>query len=275
MNQDNQKKNADANLPLHHLVLLRGLAREARHWGEFLNELEVEYKKQGLRVRVSTIDFPGCGRHSEMTPFPSIQSMTDFAREKFIGIVSNEVEAQLERPVVRRLIAISLGGMVAADWLDRYPTDFQSAILINSSLRGLSPVFERLRYEALPRLPGLLRSQTVEEKETKILAWVSNRQDRREAVLKSWALIQATRPVHPLTIPFQLTAAGRFTAPERISVPLLVLASRQDRMVNPSCSEAIASKYGARILFHPTAGHELALDAGPWAALMIAEWQTN
>lgn len=261
--------------PLHHVVLLRGLAREARHWGEFLNDIEVEYRNQGLRVRISTIDFPGVGRHSEMLPTLSIEATTKFAREKFIGLLAHEVEAQLERPVARRLVAISLGGMVAADWVARYPTDFQSVVLINSSMKGLSSTHERLRVESWSRIPGILTARSVEERERKILDWISNREDRREAALPEWVKIQETRPVHPLTIPLQLAAASRFHAPERIAVPMLVLASRQDRMVNPVCSEAIASKYGARILFHPTAGHDLPLDAGPWVALMMAEWKQN
>jgi hypothetical protein len=46
-------------------------------------------------------------------------------------------------------------------------------------------------------------------------------------------------------------------------------------MVDTSCSEAIAKTYNARIEVHPTAGHDLPLDAGPWTAEMIAGWKPN
>ncbi len=259
--------------PLHHLVLLRGLARESRHWGQFLEELQVAYEKQGLRVRISTLDFPGCGRHSEMTPVLSVEAMTAFAREKFEELVALEAAGVEERPEHRRLVAISLGGMVAAAWLSKWQTDFDSAVLINSSMRGLSNMHDRLRMSSWWRVPLILKSRTPREREQQILEWISNRPDRRADVLSEWVHIQETRPVSDFATLAQLAAASRFTAPDQIGAPLLVLASRQDRMVNPSCSEAIASYYKAQILFHPTAGHDLTLDAGPWCALMIAEWK--
>ncbi|MBL7687490.1 MAG: alpha/beta hydrolase [Bdellovibrionaceae bacterium] len=262
-----------AERPLHHLVLLRGLAREARHWGGFLKDLESAYEKQGLRVRISTLDFPGCGRHSEMPPVLSVEAMTAFVREKFAEMMALEASGQVERPAHRRLVAISLGGMVAAEWLSKWPTDFDSAVLINSSMRGLSKMHDRLRMASWWRIPLILKSGTVKERERQILEWISNRPDRQAEVLPDWTHIQETRPVSYLATLTQLAAASRFNAPDRIGTPLLVLASRQDRMVNPTCSEAIASYYKAQILFHPTAGHDLPLDAGPWCALMIAEWK--
>jgi pimeloyl-ACP methyl ester carboxylesterase len=263
---------------VHQLVLLRGLARESRHWGSFIQDLEKSYAEQGITCRIETIDFPGCGRHSEMLAMPSIAQMTEFAREKMKDILVKETELGLAPATHRRLVAISLGGMVAADWVSRFPSDFHSLVLINSSFRGLSKAHDRLRWESWWRLPAFFANRTVEKREAGILDWVSNRADRRREVLADWVKIQHSRPVSVFNISVQLAAAARFKAPEKIPVPLLVLASRQDRMVDPACSKAIAEKYlqnGEGILFHPTAGHDLTLDAGAWVGNMIAEWQTQ
>ncbi len=263
------------NKDIHQLFLLRGLAREARHWGDFIRDLETAYGAQGIELRVETIDLPGAGRHSEMLAYPTISQTSNFARQKMKEILVREAEQGLRPASHRRLVAISLGGMVAADWLSRYPTDFHSAVLINSSFRGVSRVLDRLRWQSWWRIPKIVGSKEVEAREAKILDWVSNRIERRRDVLSSWVAIQNSRPVSKLNLALQLTAAAQFLAPTQLSTPLLVLASEKDRMVNPACSKAIAERYDAKILFHATAGHDLPLDDGPWVATMIAQWENK
>jgi alpha-beta hydrolase superfamily lysophospholipase len=258
---------------VHQIFLVRGLARESRHWGQqFLAEMQAAYSKQNKSLRIETIDLPGCGRHSEMRSSFSIQSTADFAREKMREILAKEADVGLPMATHRRLVSMSLGGMVAASWVSRFPHDFHSCVLINSSFKGLSKSVERLRWDSWWRIPSILGSAQVELREKNILKWISNREDRREEVLAEWVQIQLTRPVSQSNILLQLFAGARFEAPKSWPIPLLVLASRQDRMVNSECSQAIANRYGAKILFHPTAGHDLPLDAGSWVATMIAEW---
>ncbi|MDZ4082909.1 MAG: alpha/beta hydrolase [Bdellovibrionales bacterium] len=268
----------------HQIFLIRGLARESRHWGDFVTDLEKAYIASGRKVRIETIDLPGCGRHSEMRSCTTVQATADFAREKMKDILAKEAQEGIEPASHRRLVSISLGGMVGVSWMSRYPNDFHSAVLINSSFRGISKVTQRLRWDSWWRIPLIVGERNVREREKKILDWVSNRSDRRQEVLENWVQIQLTRPVSTVNLALQLTAASMFKAP--LSPPendrplevnhffpkLLVLCSRKDRMVHPDCSQAIADRYKAPIIFHPTAGHDLPLDAGPWVATMISEW---
>ena len=261
----------------HQLFLIRGLARESRHWGDFVADLETAYAASGRNVRVETIDLPGCGRHSEMRSCTTVQATADFAREKMKDILAKEAQAGIEPAAHRRLVSISLGGMVGVSWMARFPNDYHSAVLINSSFRGLSKATQRLRWDSWWRIPPIVGERNVVEREKKILNWVSNRTDRRQEVLDSWVQIQLTRPVSTPNLALQLTAASMFKAPDKgaqnaVFPKLLVLCSRQDRMVHPECSQAIADRYKAPIIFHPTAGHDLPLDAGPWVATMISEW---
>lgn len=265
----------------HQLFLVRGLARESRHWGEFVSDLERAYTASGRKVRIETIDLPGCGRHSEMRSCTTVQATADFAREKMKDILAKEALEGIEPASHRRLVSISLGGMVGVSWMSRFPNDFHSAVLINSSFRGISKVTQRLRWDSWWRIPLILGERNVVDREKKILDWVSNRQDRRKEVLNAWVQIQLTRPVSTSNLALQLAAASMFKAPvtstdsvdtKQFFPKLLVLCSRKDRMVHPDCSQAIADRYKAPIIFHPTAGHDLPLDAGPWVATMISEW---
>jgi pimeloyl-ACP methyl ester carboxylesterase len=65
-----------------HLVLLRGLAREAAHWMDFPQQLA---QKLGSDWTIHCIDFPGCGSQFQQPALASIQQMTDYARAQISG----------------------------------------------------------------------------------------------------------------------------------------------------------------------------------------------
>lgn len=79
-------------------VLLRGLVRNIRHWGEFPKMLE---QAEGV-------------------------------------------------------VAVSMGGMIAMDWCDRFPEDFSKVVLINSSAGNLTPFYKRLKTTALKSILPLI-----------------------------------------------------------------------------------------------------------------------
>ncbi|MBK7793953.1 MAG: hypothetical protein IPJ62_16665, partial [Betaproteobacteria bacterium] len=53
---------------------------------------------------------------------------------------------------------------------------------------------------------------------------------------------------------------------------VLILASANDALVDPRCSQALAEAWRATIAVHPKAGHDLPLDDGPWVAEQVARW---
>jgi pimeloyl-ACP methyl ester carboxylesterase len=54
-------------------------------------------------------------------------------------------------------------------------------------------------------------------------------------------------------------------------VPLLLLASRGDALVDPRCSLAIAQRWACEIAMHPWAGHDLPLDDADWVVQQVRE----
>jgi pimeloyl-ACP methyl ester carboxylesterase len=118
-------------------VLLRGLTREARHWGDFADQLARALQGSAQEtIQVLALDLPGNGVfHKEASP-TSVTAMADFARAQLLvrGL-----------PPPYHLVAMSLGGMVAADWVRRYPDEVDRLVLINTSMRPLGSVTERLR----------------------------------------------------------------------------------------------------------------------------------
>lgn len=249
-----------------HWILLRGLARETRHWGSFGQELE----KAIPGARVDGMDLPGTGRYSEMKSPTSIPAITEFVREKFVELRTRMRDAGQEPPSECHLVAISLGGMVASEWLSRWPEDFVSCTLVNTSFRGYSPILKRLLPESYLHLFNIARHTDWRERERHVLKMVSNRPDMYETIAEEWAKYAYERPVSVENFVRQLAAAGRYQ-PD-LDVPpcrVLVLNSERDRMVSPSCSELIARRWNAELRRHPTAGHDLPLDDPKWTVEQI------
>lgn len=251
-------------------LLLRGLGREARHWGSFPQVLEAALRQRGRADRVASIDLPGTGA---LDAYPAPYSIGETAA-MLRRIWAARAQAAAAPPAGRRyLVALSLGGMVANAWVARWPADFTGCVLINTSLRGCSPAYRRLRPSAYARLVRILCERDARAREEAILGLVSNRQQARAAAVDEWTRIAATRPLRRATVLRQLTAAALYRA-QAPAIPTLVLGSRGDRLVHPSCAAAIAARWASPLRLHPDAGHDLPLDAPAWVAEEITAWAT-
>jgi predicted alpha/beta hydrolase family esterase len=55
-------------------------------------------------------------------------------------------------------------------------------------------------------------------------------------------------------------------------VPILVLTSVQDELVDTRCSERLAAAWHCDIARHPSAGHDLPLDDAAWVLGQVERW---
>jgi pimeloyl-ACP methyl ester carboxylesterase len=245
-------------------ILLRGLIREAGHWGPFLDDLKEKFPDS----TIACIDIPGAGvRYQDPSP-TSMSEIVQIMREDF-----RRLKLPADRPVA--LVAISLGGMIAAQWFQSYPQDFQAVVLMNTSYGSMSPLWQRLQPKALQLLlkVPLLKG---EAKEHRILEVVSNRQDKYQSVAERWGQIAALRPVSLANTFRQLFAAARFkTTVNKPGMPVLLLSSLQDRMVSVECMRTIAKAWKLPTVDHPTAGHDLPTDEPRWTAEQIHRFIAN
>ena len=243
-------------------VLLRGLMREQRHWGRFPNQLAGTV----VGAEVVTPDLPGNGeRHALQSP-TSVADMVAFCRQDLL--------ARGLRPPYS-LLALSLGGMVAVDWASRHPDELTRCVLINTSMRPYSRFHERLRWHNYGAIIRQLLDGSVDQQERLILRLTSRYGDatERAGLLQRWLGYQREFPVTRGNALRQLWSAARFRAPAaRPTVPLLVLSSAGDQLVDPRCSRRLAEAWQAEHREHPDAGHDLPLDDGAWVAEHIGKW---
>ena len=246
-------------------VLLRGLSRESGHWGDFPVVLQREIERRQPAAQLLMLDLPGNGALYRETSPTQVSAMVESCR------------AQLQHLGVRgpvHLLAMSLGAMVACDWAARYPRELSAGVLINTSLQPFSPFYHRLRpLNYLSLLFLSLSSVGFRRREAKVLAMTANLQIQPEAVLDRWVELQRRHPVRLRNSLRQLMAASRYRASLiRPAVPMLLLCSKSDHLVDWRCSQAICRAWGAPLRMHVQAGHDLPLDDPQWVAQAVAEW---
>lgn len=238
-------------------VLLRGLMREQRHWGNFTQQFAQAHPNE----RVITLDFAGNGALYQQASATSISAMVEQAR----GQVRQQLQQQVEGKI--KLLAISLGAMVAVAWAERYPQELQRMVLINTSLAPHNPFYQRLRPANYPAIVATMLTGTQRQREQLILRLTSHQSDvpQAEQLLNDWVHYAQQYPICRHNILRQLVAAMRYRAPAQApQVPLLMLAGAKDVLVSPQCSATLAHRWQVEMRIHPEAGHDLPLDDPAW-----------
>lgn len=235
-------------------VLIRGLARESAHWGEFIPQLQQAFPAS----EIICVDLPGTGKTIEAASPWSIASITDWAR----------AETNLSPTSRRGFIGLSLGGMVVWDWLKRYPQDASLGVILNTSFADLSPFYDRLSWKQYPKMLKLAFMRDRRKREKEIIQMVCNCSNQAP-ILEAWLEIQKKRPVTSSTILRQLVAAAAFRSGNKPQQPTFVMGSKADQLVSPRCSRRIHQHHHLPIVEHDWAGHDITTDDGEWVAERI------
>lgn len=254
-----------------HWLLLRGLGRDKRHWGEFVSDFEQAFAGD----QVSTLDTCGNG---------------DFAADKCpLNIKEYTEHCRSHRPGPDQkvhLVALSLGGMIALDWAQRYPDEVASITLINTSAANLTSMIKRIYPRALYKLVSALVLDSVwqpnhEAVERTILQVTSNQLTASPPQaphtlpshpLAQWTQFRADQQTTLANLVRQLVAASRFKAKPLNNLKPLILTSRADKLVNCMASADLRKFYDATMAVHPSAGHDLPLDDGAWVIGKVKGW---
>jgi pimeloyl-ACP methyl ester carboxylesterase len=240
-------------------VLLRGLTRESRHWGSFTGQFQQAF----AQARVLTLDLPGNGLLNGQRSPSLVGAMVEHCRTQL-------QQQQIEPPF--KVLAMSLGAMVSVAWSQAYPQEVAAQVLINTSMRPLNAIYQRLQpkhYATLLQL--LLTGAAPDAWERAILRMTSNQADA--SVLALWRNLRLQHPVTAANALRQLLASARFqadlAAPEAAT---LLLVSARDQLVSPACSTAWATQWQCPIRTHPRAGHDLPLDDAHWVIAQVLDW---
>jgi pimeloyl-ACP methyl ester carboxylesterase len=242
-------------------IFLRGLTRESAHWGEF----PAAFASGVPEAEVVMLDLPGNGERCRERSPVTVEAMARACRD--------ELRRRGVAPPYR-LLAMSLGAMVATEWARQAPGEVAGCVLINTSFRPFSAFYRRLRpgnYGRLVRLALFMQNP----RDIEALVWrlTSNTSPPAEPVILQWAGVHSARPVSSGNALRQLWAAARYRAPALPPVRnTLLLNSAQDHLVHSACSQAIARAWQVPLAVHPGAGHDLPLDDPGWVVEQVQLW---
>ncbi len=246
-------------------VLIRGLMRETRHWGAFPQFFARELGD----CQAVTLDLPGNGSLCALPSATAIPGNIESCRKQLV---------QSGHLPPYRLLGLSLGAMVARAWSEQQPDEIERLVLINTSLAADSPFYHRLRPSSYPHLiaASLCRAGQREKIILRLTSNIRRRSEEERELLEQWVSYANECPVKRSNALRQLFAAARYcSAMKAPPVPVLLLASSRDRLVNAECSHALARHWGCPIRLHPEAGHDLPLDDGLWVAQQVKQWLTE
>lgn len=152
------------------VVLLRGLSREQAHWGDFMGQLQ-----RALPNPVLAIDLPGVGQAMHERSPVSIEQMVLQLRQRLRTLQQGPCH----------LLAMSMGAMVAMAWATKFPSDVASLLLINGSAAGVTPFYQRLKWQSYPVVLQALCASLL-KREQLILQLTANNARLRQQQLANW-----------------------------------------------------------------------------------------
>ena len=184
-----------------HWIFLRGLVRGRGHWADFPQKFQMKFPQDTYEM----IDLPGNGeRFRETSP----KKMLDY-----VQVVRSRSVAIREGKKVH-LLALSLGGMVAVDWMNHYGDEIEKTFLVCTSAANMAHFYERFRPENYLKLLSLVKVHTASEYEEKLLDIIANNRDRRQDLLSQLVHYSARYPMSRKNFLRQIFAASKARFPE-------------------------------------------------------------
>jgi len=247
---------------------IRGLMRESAHWEDFPSKFELAFPNH----KVVMLDLPGSGKNWKMNCPLTVGEMVESIRVQVKDHLKSERQLSGKTPHCF-VLAISLGGMVALEWIQRFSNELNGGVFINISLSGINPFYQRLKPRAWIPLLNIVLTRDVQKREKKVLELTTSHFTIGEKSLKQRVMAYQNHPATKINFVRQLVAASRFRPKlSQKTPPILLLNSLGDRLVDSACSSTLQSKLNWELKTHPTANHDLPLEDPQWVISQIQDW---
>jgi pimeloyl-ACP methyl ester carboxylesterase len=239
-------------------IFIRGLGRHALHWAPFADEFKTFFPNDEIEF----LDLRGNGT---LAHSPSFLNIPDNVRDL------RSRSKLLKKYGSIHIMSISLGSMVGVEWARTFPQEIEGLVAINTSDRGSSSFYQRMRPQNyLGILQILARSPSNEDIENYILKMTVRNPEHKKAWAQEFAKTPPTTRTNFLR---QLIAAGSYLFPDhKPKTEVLLLCSEGDQLVNPACTKNIAEMWTLKPHIHPTAGHDIPLEDPTWVCREIQNW---
>jgi pimeloyl-ACP methyl ester carboxylesterase len=206
-------------------------------------------------ANIECLDLPGNGfRSKETSPLEISAYVKDLhGRSRFV---------KQKEPF--QVLALSMGAMIAVDWMHSFPHEIEKAFLVCTSSARHSKFYERFRPKNLLTGFPILTAKNSDDWENVILDIIVNDPQRRAAEFPALTKFSEEHPIRVENIFRQLFAASRYRFPKKPPGDISLLGTYGDRLVAPECTLQLAKSWGVRPEMHTTSGHDIPIDDPHW-----------
>lgn len=245
-------------------ILIRGLARGAGHWGEFVEKLQMAFPHD----KIYFVDVPGNGQLNHIP--------TPLKVSKFVESFEEQLKKQnFDSTLPTYGYSLSLGSMGMVEWARQKPTLFKKIYLSNTSAANFSNIFHRLSVDAMKLGWRIRFMHSQEEKEIASLEVTTTLSKEKilsdyKRSFESMLSFSKTNSASPKNILRQLIAAVTYDFPETPPTEVVLMSGGKDRFVSAQCSKDIENKWHCRHIVKPDAGHDISFQFPDWVIEQIS-----
>jgi pimeloyl-[acyl-carrier protein] methyl ester esterase len=241
-----------------------GLTKSGEYWDpDFVTALQKDFNPS----EIIAFDLPGSGEFLNQKSPTSIDGIVETTRKNYENFFKNKTEKYL-------LISVSLGGMVATSWLEKYESDFDDFVIINSSFKNLSSLTKRVQPMAMLKFFKVAFTNDIYKKERSVVSMTSNNNSRKDKTHIRWASISQKKNMSLMNMIRQTWAGFKYRLTYKPNIPSLIIASRHDKLAHYTCSENLHKFWNKDYFLYQDEiiGHGIHLDAPFRLSETIKSW---
>jgi len=235
------------------ILLLRGINSDSRYWLDFPDEFNSD-------IEILIVDLPGTGNNSSSKTPLSISQHVNFLRNQ---IHPDHLSQGLH------IIGLSLGGMIAIQWLSMFPNEIKSVSAMSStggkfysSITRINPI-NWLKLSLSMTLDKILRTKKFPKTLVSIVTHLPENNDRQNWIASKFSYLGNENSVSIFSTLRQIIAAARW-APDfshyaHLGKRVLLLKAKYDRFIPPKAVNRLHSMIPNSQLYEIPAGHQISL----------------
>ncbi len=235
------------------ILLLRGINSDSRYWLDFPNEFDED-------IKILIVDLPGTGKN--------LESKTPLSISEHVKFLRNQINPDhLSRGM--HIIGLSLGGMIAIQWLSMFPNEIKSVTAMSStggkffsSITRINPInWFKLTFSMT--VDKIFRTNFFPKNLVSVVTNIPKDSSRNNWILTKFTSLGNESRVPMFSTLRQIIAASRwspdFSNSPKLGNRVLLLKAQHDRFIPPKAVNRLHNMIPNSVLHEISSGHQISL----------------
>ena len=235
------------------ILLLRGINSDSRYWLDFPNEFDED-------IKLLIVDLPGTGKN--------LESKTPLSISEHVKFLRNQINPDYLSQGIH-IIGLSLGGMIAIQWLSMFPNEIRSVTAMSStggkffsSITRINPI-NWLKLTFSMTIDKIFRTNFFPKNLVSIVTNIPETNARNNWIATKFASLGNESRVSIFSTLRQIIAASRwspdFSNSPKLGKRVLLLKAKYDRFIPPKAVKKLHILIPNSELHEIPGGHQISL----------------